>query len=159
MLKSITFAIIIATTSSFCATATKVATTTKSVLQNPAVQQAAIDATNVAAIVEPQYASLAPVAVQEVIALTNGTNPVGVTGSNLESDTTNLVEAVSAMIPTNKGAIVADKVATIYTKAMTAPGMTATPGTANAVIGAIAQGLASKQPTALSMVKESDYAY
>lgn len=117
-----------------------VITAVSSVIKNPALQQATLTAANIAAVVEPQYASLAPVAVQELIALTNGTNPIGVTG-NVDQDVPALIETVSAMIPTNKGSEVATQIANAYKTAMNAPGMTQTPGTANAVLTAIATGL------------------
>lgn len=141
MLKFITFtAILLSSIQCSSTDGSNVIPAVNSVIKNPALQQATLTAANIAAIVEPQYASLAPVAVEELIALTNGTNPIGVTGDTSQ-DIPALIETVSAMIPTNKGSEVATQIANAYSTAMKAPGMTQTPGTANAVLTAIATGL------------------
>lgn len=83
----------------------------------------------------PLYASLAPLAVSGLTYLANKSNPTAVTGQNIPADAALIAQTVSAMIPNNAGTKAASRIAQAYIAAQP------TPGTANAVIAAIASGL------------------
>lgn len=88
---------------------------------------------------QPEFAALAPIAVNGLTALANKGNPTAVTG-NVVVDVPLIVSAVSEMIPTSKGKTAAVQIAQAYQQGLAGTGSTS-PAAANAVIAVIAGGL------------------
>ena len=117
--------------------------TLRSIQNNPGVQAAetaGIAIGGTLATGSPVFAYVAPIAVNGLTALADGSNPTAVTG-NVASDAPLIASTVAAAIPNSTGKTAATAVANAYVKAMASPGVPQTPAGANAVIGAIASGL------------------
>lgn len=97
----------------------------------------------VLAVAEPQYANLAAAAVDGLTILQNGTNPTALSGTNIASDALLIANAVNAVAPGSKALGVTAKITQAYTAQMSAPGVTPTPATANAVLANISTALYS----------------
>jgi hypothetical protein len=118
-------------------------TTLQSVQNNPGVQAAetaAIAIGGTLATGSPAFAYLAPIAVNGLTALADGSNPIAVTG-NAATDAPLIKSAVASAIPNSTGKTAAAAIANAYVNAMAQPSVPKTPAGANAVIGAIASGL------------------
>jgi len=117
--------------------------TLQSFQNNPGVQAAetaAISIGGTLATGSPVFAYVAPIAVNGLTALANGSNPTAVTG-NVATDAPLIKSTVAAAIPNSSGKTAAAAIANAYVSAMSKPGVPQTPAAANAVIGALASGL------------------
>jgi len=106
-----------------------------------AAETAAISIGGTLATGSPAFAYVAPIAVNGLTALADGSNPTAVSGSNLTADAALIKTTIQAAIPNPTGTVAAASVASLYTTAMATPGVPSTATAANAVIGAIAAGL------------------
>jgi hypothetical protein len=117
--------------------------TLQSLQNNPGVQAAEVAAISIGGTLatgSPVFAYVAPIAVNGLTALADGSNPTAVTG-NVATDAPLIKSAVAAAIPNSSGKTAAAAIANAYVTAMAKPGVPQTPAGANAVIGALASGL------------------
>lgn len=135
--------------------------TLQSLQNSPAVQAAETAGFGIGMEVatgSPAFGFVAPIAVNGLTALANGSNPTAVTGI-VEQDAPLIVSTVKAAIPNSTGKTVATAIATAYTNAMngttTGTPLPATPTAANAVIAAIAAGLTNAATTASTLPSQA----
>ena len=132
--------------------------TLQSIQNNPGVQDAETVAAGIGMYVatgSPAFGFVAPIAVNGLTALVDGSNPTAVTGA-VAQDAQLIASTVEAAIPNPVGKSAAAQIAAVYTQTMNGtpgtpatatsravpaiPALPATPAAANAVLGAIAVG-------------------
>lgn len=133
----------------------------QSIQNNPSTQAAETAAFGIGmeiATGSPAFGWTAPIAVNGLTALANGSNPTAVTGI-VAQDAPLIKSTVKAAIPNSTGTTVATAIATAYTNAMngttTGTPLPATPTAANAVIAAIAAGLTNAASTAATLPSQT----